>query len=120
MKYGALFGWGITIYSTMYLVWSGFILYGFVQGLVPRLLGLLTLILVATIAGRSLKFHSWKDVLPYSFTWACIAILLDGVFSVPLTGWTLYTDWNVWVGYVLVCAVPLLSPYTRARQSELV
>ena len=110
-----MLGWGIVIYALMYLIWSGFILYGFVQGVLPRLIGLLVLIVVATIAGRSLKFHSWKDVLPYSIAWAIIIGLLDAVFSVPYSGWQLYADWNVWVGYGLVALVPLLSPYTRAR-----
>jgi hypothetical protein len=120
MKYTSVFSWGIVIYAVMYLAWSGFVLYGFVAGLLPRLLGLFVLIAIATIAGRSLKFYSWKDVLPYSIAWAVIVALLDAVFSVPYAGWQLYADWNVWVGYALVCAIPLLAPYTRSRHPDAV
>lgn len=115
MKWGALFGWGITIYAVMYLVWSGFILYGFIEGGLPKILGLVVLVTLSIIAGRALRVHGWHDVLPYSVCWAITIALLDAVFSVPYSGWQLYADWNVWVGYLLVGIVPLLAPYTRAR-----
>jgi hypothetical protein len=115
MRVARTLGWGIVIYAVMYLVWTGFILYGFVGGLAPRLLGLLVLVVLATIAARSLRFASARDVLPYSLSWVLVVILLDAVFSVPYAGWQLYTDWNVWVGYTLVVLVPLLAPYTRPR-----
>lgn len=116
MRLGArIIGWGITIYATMYLMWTGFILYGFVDGMLPRLTGLLALIILTTIAGRSLRFKSARDILPYSIGWAVIAVLLDAIFSVPYSGWALYADWNVWVGYGLIVLIPLLSPYTRSQ-----
>ena len=114
MKYSALFGWGIAIYAIMFLVWSGFVLYGFTAGVFPRVAGLIVLVGIATMAGRSLKFHQWKDILPYSFFWTLEVAVLDIVFSVPYTGWQLFSDWNIWVGYLLVVTVPLLAPYTRA------
>ena len=113
MKTFSRLSWGVVIYALMYLTWSGFVLYGFANGVLPRLLGLFILIVLATIAGRALRLHSWKDIAPFSFAWALLVALLDAVFSVPYTGWMLYADWNVWVGYTLVFVVPLLSPYTH-------
>ncbi len=115
MKYLSVIGWGIVIYAVMYLAWSGLVLYGMTAGVLPRLLALLVLIGTATIAGRALPYRSWKDILPHSFVWALIIILLDAVYTVPYTGWQLYADWNVWVGYALVCFVPLLAPYTKSN-----
>ena len=112
MKYGSLIGWGIVIYSIIFLVWYGLLLHG-ITGTFARVLLLLTLIVVATIAGRSLRFNSPKDILPYSLCWMIIVALLDAAYSVPSAGWQLYGDWNVWVGYALVVVVPLLAPYTR-------
>lgn len=113
MKLGKAIGWGVCIYAVMHLVWDGFTLYGFVQGFLPRLCGILVLVIMATIAGRSLRFASWRDILPYSFVWTVIIALFDAVYSVPFIGWQLYADWSVWVGYALVTLVPLLAPYTR-------
>ncbi len=118
MKYGALFGWGIVIYAIMFLLWSGFVTYGFVDGLAPRIIGLLALIATTLIAGRSLRFQAWSDILPYSFLWAVIMGLFDAVFSVPYSGWQLYLDWNVWFGYALVAIVPLFSPYLRFQRTS--
>ncbi len=115
MRYGSLIGWGIVIYAVMFLVWNGLIQHA-VTGGASRILLLLTLVITATIAGRSLRFSSAKDILPYSISWMIVVALLDAVYSVPSAGWQLYTDWNVWVGYILVVAVPLLAPYTRVRQ----
>lgn len=113
MKYGLLFGWGVVIYALMFLLWTGFVTYGFVEGLAPRIIGLLALITIALIAGGTLRHHAWMDILPYSILWAGMMGLLDAVFSVPYTGWQLYMDWNVWFGYVMVAIVPLFSPYFR-------
>jgi hypothetical protein len=118
MKYGALIGWGIGIYAVMFLVWSGFVTYGFVEGVLPRIVSLLTLITVSIVAGRALHLVNWKDVLPYSATWVVVVIIADVVLSVPFTGWALFSDWNVWVGYALVLLVPLLAPYTHAQKSR--
>lgn len=115
MKYGAALGWGIVIYAIMFMTWNAFVIYGFIEGVLPRLAGLVVLIVITTIAGRSLRFHSAKDILPYAIAWVVIVALLDGVYSVPFTGMQLYSDWNIWVGYLLVLCVPLLAPYTRAR-----
>jgi hypothetical protein len=115
MRLGKAVGWGIVIYAIMFMTWNAFVIYGFVDGILPRLTGLAVLIAVSTIAGRSLGFASVKDVLPYALTWAVIVALLDIVYSIPFTGWQLYADWNVWVGYLLVLGIPLLAPYTRSK-----
>jgi hypothetical protein len=114
MKTLARLGWGVTLYAVMYLAWSGFILYGFV-GAPARIIGLLLLIGLSLIAGGALRLSSWKDVLPYSIAWAVIIGILDAVFSVPYSGWQVYADWNLWVGYGLVVLVPLFAPYVRPR-----
>jgi hypothetical protein len=113
VKYGLLFGWGIGIYAVMFLLWSAFITYGFVEGAAPRIAGLVALLIVAIAAGRSLHAHSWKDILPYSIVWGIMMALFDLILSTPLTGWQLYSDWNVWVGYLLVALFPLFSLYPR-------
>src|SRR3989344_3824559 len=119
MKVGSLVGWGIVIYAVMFLAWSLFSIYGFTTGVIPRIAQLGVLLFVTTIAGRSLRFDSWSDILPYSCAWALIAIGLDGAFVAPTSGWQMYFDWNVWIGYVLVVLLPLLAPYTRAKVREL-
>ena len=111
MKYIGVVGWGISIYAIMSLLWSGFITYGFVEGLAPRMVGLLVLIGLALMAGSSLRLYTWSDILPYAITWAVLMAILDGIFSVPYAGWQLYADLNVWFGYLVVLVAPLFAPY---------
>ncbi len=110
MKYSAFVSWGIVMYAIMFLLWSGFVVYGFVEGVAPRLVGLTVLIVLATVAGRSLRFHRWQDILPYSLSWVAVVAILDIILTVPFTGWALFSDWNIWVGYALIAFVPLLAP----------
>ncbi len=112
MKYGALLTWGVLLYALMFLLWSGFMLYGFTEGFMPRLIGLAALLFISLIAGRSLRFSSWRDILPYSLSWTFTVAVLDMIFSVPFTGWALFADWNLWVGYSLILFVPLFAPLT--------
>ena len=109
MKFAKLFGWGIAIYAVMFLIWSGFITYGFASGLQPKVLAFIALIMMALLAGRSLRFSSWKDISPYSFLWALIIAILDAIFAVPYAGWGIYTNASVLVGYALVFVVPLFA-----------
>lgn len=114
MKYGSLLGWGIVIYALLYLTWSGLVIHGIVAGILPRVIILSVLVVAALIAGRALRFDSWKDIVPYSLGWVLVAGGLDVIFSVPMTGWQLYLDWNLWVGYALLAIVPLFASYTRS------
>ena len=108
-------GWGVVIYAVMYLLWSGLVIYGLALGVVSLTVRILALTLVTTIAGKSLRLTNWKDLLPYSLSWAVVAILLDALFLVPFSGWALYSTWSVWVGYALVAIIPLFTSFRRNR-----
>jgi len=96
----------------MFLMWRLFELYGFTEGLLPRLSLLVVLIVMAFTAGRSLRYRFVSDIVPYAAGWTLIAIVLDALTVLPFAGSSMYMDWNIWVGYGLVFTVPLLSPST--------
>ena len=102
-----LFGWGVVIYSVIYLTWSGLVIYGLQNELYSRLISITVLIVISALAGRSLHTNSWKDILPYSLAWAAIVAAIDGLLAVPYAGWAIYSDLGVWVSYILVAVVPL-------------
>lgn len=112
-RIGKLFGWGIVIYSVMFLIWSAFITYGFVEGFFSRIFGLIILVTIAIIAGRSLRANSWHDILPYSACWGITMIVFDIIMSVPFAGWQIFFDWNLWFGYGVVILAPMLALYPR-------
>ena len=102
-------GGGIAIYAVMYLLSSGLVMYGLSFGITSLAVRIIGLAIVTTIVARMLRLVARMDILPYSIGWAVIAAALDAVFLVPFSGWTLYAEWGVWVGYLLVVIIPLLT-----------
>ena len=109
MKFGPLIGWGIVIYSVTALSWAGFTLYNVSAFPLGLILQLSVLLIVTTAATRTLGFHVWPDVLPYSVTWAGIAVALDILYKVPFFGWGFFSSGSLWIGYALIIIAPLIS-----------
>lgn len=108
IRYKHLIGWGILLYALMFFVWSLFIKMGFAEGVLPRAIGLTILIVAVILAARSLHLATWKDILPYSIGWAAIVALLDVLLTVPFTGWGIFGQPSVIIGYLIIILVPLL------------
>lgn len=119
MKVHRLIGWGIASYAIINLAWSGVVLYGFGGTIAGSTVMLLALVAVLAIATRSLGYRTERDVLPYALGWMLIAVVLDAVFVVPTTGWEIFTDWNAWVGYMLVFCVPLIVTLVQRKKAQL-
>lgn len=111
-------GWGIIIYAVMYLVWSGLVIYGLSLGYLSLFIRLATLVVLTSIAARSLRLADWKDVVPYSIVWAVVGIIFDALYLVPFSGWGLYASLSVWIGYALIVAFPILSLFWRNRSAN--
>lgn len=118
MKLGAFVGWGVVIYAVMQLIESGLVTYGFFGGFLPRVIEFAALLALCVIAGRALRFSSWKDIMPYSLSWAAISALLDAIYLTPSFGWHIYSSGGLWLGYVLIVLLPLLAPYTRRASHD--
>lgn len=108
MKLHALLGWGIVIYAVLALVWSGLVLHGISGNILARGIVLAALVVTTALATRMLRLNSERDIAPYAFGWVIVAIALDAVFAVPTAGWGMYSDWNLWVGYIILLAVPFV------------
>jgi hypothetical protein len=118
MRLGALFGWGIVIYAVTALASSGMVIYGFMQGSMPHIVGILVLFVACVAAGSELKFKRAIDILPYSIGWAAIYMVLNGILFVPADGWELYSSWMLWAVCALVVLFPLCAVYFRKRKGR--
>ena len=119
MRFGMrALGWGIVIYAVMYLLWSGLVIYGLAAGVFSLVVRLIALAVITTIAGRAQRLTTWKDLVPFSIVWAVVAVILDAIFLVPFSGWSLYATWSVWVGYALVAIIPLFTSFWRPRAAS--
>lgn len=113
---GRYLGWGIVIYAVMSLTWTMFVVWQFTDGVMPRVISLAVLLATVASATRALHQHTVRDAVPYALVWVAVVALLDALLSVPNSGWAIFYDWNLWVGYALVAAVPpALVAMRRAR-----
>jgi CTP:molybdopterin cytidylyltransferase MocA len=87
--------------------------YGWTAGIEPRIVEAIVLFVACIAAGQSLRMRNWKDILPYSIGWAAVAAALDAFLAARFQGWSLYSQWSVWLGYALIATLPLLSVYFR-------
>ena len=94
----------------MYLFSNGLAVYGAAGGIPALIARLIMLVIITAIAGRALRFRSWKDILPYAIFWAFTVVVLDAVFTLPFSGIAMYSNRNLWVGYALVMLLPLAAP----------
>lgn len=115
MKLRALFGWGIVIYAVMFLVSSLLAVHPTGPALIARVVLLCTLVITASIAARSVRAFSERDIALYAFGWVACALVFDALLVVPTTGWLLFTDWNVWVGYLVLFFVPIAVTFLSKR-----
>ena len=118
MRFGTLLGWGLVIYAIAYLEWSAFVVYGLAGTTTPRVCQFLTLVVLALIAGRSLKYHTWKDILPYSLGWVAVIAVLDALFAAPFDGLSFYLNGSLWFGYAIIALVPLSAPLTHSIENN--
>jgi hypothetical protein len=117
MKIGSVLGWGIVIYAVVHLVWTGTLIHAIDGVLISRILVIAALCITTVLATRALNLHTERDILPHAIGWVIVIAVLDAFFTVPFTGWGLYTDWNVWVGYLLVLFIPIMTTAARRHGS---
>jgi hypothetical protein len=111
MKWGAMVGWGVVIYSIVSTVSAALLMYVYVPfgAIMAYIIGIAALVTTAIIAARSLHLHSWVDILPYSISWMLVVALCDVfLYSLPSGDWNIFYMWKTWVEYGLIIAVPLL------------
>lgn len=115
MNLRVLLGWGIVIYAIVFLVWSGLVTHGLAGSVISQIVVLGALIFVVTLATKSLGYRTERDIIPYAIGWMLISVGLDAIYAVPYSGWQLYADWNMWVGYLLLLVVPMVVTAIRGR-----
>lgn len=110
-----LLSWGVVIYAVLNLVWTILVANGLSDNIVSRVIMIAVLIGLSVIATRSLNLFTERDAVPYAVGWVLIAACLDALGSVSLIGWTYLSNANVWVGYGLLLAVPLIVAAVSKR-----
>ena len=115
MNYKKLFGYGILIYVALFVYWSALIAYGAEQGIISQIVSLIIIAALACFAGHKLETKSVNKIIRYSVGWTVIVALLDVLFTVPFTGWEVFNEWSVWVGYAIILLIPLCVSQCKCK-----
>ncbi len=109
MNYKKLIGFGILLWMVAFISASVFIGAKAIDSIIAKITVPLAVGTVALFPGNSLKLNSVSETLKYSIDWVAIGVLLDIAVTVPFTGWGIFAQWNIWLGYCLVLIAPILA-----------
>jgi predicted Na+-dependent transporter len=109
VNYKNIFGFGVLIYLVIFLIMSGFAAYDMRDTLTAKIITLAAIALVAFWGGKSLNPANMAEALKHSIGWVVIIVVLDALITARFTGFGIFSQWNVLLGYVLVVLTPLLA-----------
>ncbi len=100
---------GASIWAIIFIVISALIGFGAnVQNATTDLISVVVIGLLVLLLTRQLEISSKKQALQYAFGWVVTMVLLDMIITVRFTGWEIFSQWTVIVGYLLVLILPVL------------
>jgi hypothetical protein len=109
-------GFGVLLWVLMFVIVSIFVAFKIVDltGMnivIAIIAGLISLILAGYV-----KPDKASTALSYGLSWVVIGIILDAVVTLRFNP-AIFTDWSLWLGYVLVLLAPV-SKVKKAGQSS--
>ncbi len=74
-----------------------------------KIITTLAVFIAAVLLAKSLKESSQNKMFLYGVLWTVIALILDAVITTRFTGWEVFGQWNIILGYLLIILAPLLA-----------
>lgn len=97
------------IYTALFFLAALFGVYGIADSAVAQSLLFLGLIALVAYLTHLTNTSSLMGVLPFALGWPIILVLCDVLYAVPISGWTMFLDPSLLVGYGAVFSVPLIT-----------
>lgn len=113
MNYKKLIGFGVLIWVTAFVVASLFVALNKIDTIAAKIIVPLAVGIAAFFTAKNLNLDSARNAFKYSVAWIIIGLLLDIILTTPFTGWGIFIEWNVWLGYFLILIVPYLTTKTN-------
>jgi hypothetical protein len=110
MKLLKYIGFGAIIWAVAFVLVCIFI--GFkvsTDAIYVKIITTAAVIITAVLLARSLKLSSIKQAFICGLSWVLTGIVLDILATVPFTGWQIFSQWNVIVGYAIGFVIPFLA-----------
>ena len=109
MNYFRIVLFGIIIWLVAFISSSVFFYLGVNDALYARLITVALLGIAAYLFGFTIREESLLKALNHTFIWLVIAALLDVITAFSFIGFSLFSRWDVWLGYLFILILPLYS-----------
>jgi len=106
-------GYGLLVYVVAFIVASIFVAYGSTESTLATWAVLIAVLVAVLFASKRLGVQTGGEAFKYSLGMLIIVAILDLVLTVPFTGMEIYSTWHIWVGYLLILFVPVLTSKLR-------
>lgn len=107
-------GFGILNWVIAFIVASIFVAYKADSSLAAEIIIPVAVGITAFYLSTKLPARTMVESLCYSVGWVIIAAILDMVATVPFTGWEIFTEWHIWLGYGLIFIAPIITQHVQA------
>ncbi|MFH0739655.1 MAG: hypothetical protein V1819_00875 [bacterium] len=105
-----IIGFGILIWVVAFVVVSPFIAFKIpLTDAVVKISTVLAVFIITLLLAKNFKPSSQIMAISVGLIWAAIVLALDYLITVKFTTTSIFGDWNVMVGYLLIILTPLLT-----------
>ncbi|MDD5433548.1 MAG: hypothetical protein PHE77_02750 [Candidatus Pacebacteria bacterium] len=101
---------GILIWAVAFIIVSVFIAFKMpTTDFVVKITTTLSVFIATLLLAKSLKLNSQITAVSIGVIWAAIGLALDFIVTTHFTGMSIFNQWNVLLGYLLIIFTPLLT-----------
>lgn len=105
-----IIGFGILIWVIAFMVVSAFIAFKApTSGLPVKITTVLAVFIATLLLAKNFKPNSQIMAISVGLIWAAIGLGLDYLITTKFTGMSIFGEWNIMVGYLLIILTPLLA-----------
>lgn len=110
MKALKIIGFGALIWVVAFMVVSVFIAFKISTDTVSAKIITIAAVFIATaLIAKGLKPSSQIQAISFGIVWAIIGFILDAIITTRFTGWGIFYQPNILIGYLLIILTPLLA-----------
>jgi len=110
MKSLKIIGFGILIWVVAFMVISVFI--GFkvsTDSVAVKIITILSVFVATLLIAKNLKPSTQVKAITIGIIWGAVGFVLDVIITTRFTGMSVFSQWNILLGYLLIILTPLLA-----------
>jgi len=109
MKWLKIIGYGLLVWIFIFVLVSIFIGFKFTNRYVVNGAVYVLIIAAGFILGRKITVKGWGEAAVVGLLWVLGGLVLDLIITVRFTGYEIFKEWMMWLGYAILFVVAILG-----------